>query len=467
MISSIKVVGRLGMTGPRGVEKIDEVIDTLNEQVRFQDLSESFPDSFKSWQEGADFLVGGIRNKETWEKDVKVAEKLIMMAHNNADNIGKDEMYALLDNPNAQFLVRRWDWSEDFTEEDEQLFKELYHGHLNRLILVTYPEEEDFHVWRDGIDAVKKFFEVVFKVIGAGGLKGILKEYRESINILMQKKQIESGFEGRIEWLMEMFKKKVIINPSKANFSEIRDMIDQISNEVELAFNFKEFKEHYDRAETKVDEVFDLDLEITDRIRFRVLRDLDPQHFRVGRETGCCQTPSGEGKSAMVDSFINSHAGVLVLEYKNPQRGWNTAAQSYFHYVPGDENRQDMKGMGYILDNVEALPENRELDGIPIEELYSYFALSKKEELGLDFFESGIGLSKVNGSSFGSNASSTDPRKFSVEDPYTDWHEGKFNIDLLDPYFNFKYLPDPREEERAEEKVAALSWQFLIMTRMS
>lgn len=459
IISSIKIVDKLGITGPRGIEKIDEVIQGFRNHIDIKTLSESFPDSFKNWKDSAEFLIGAIRNKDTWERDVKVAEKLVMMAHNNADGIGKDEMYALLDNPNAQFLVRRWDWSEDFTKKDEQLFEELYHGS---------DYEEASHVWRDGIDAVKKFFEVALKVIGAGGLKTIMSELRDTVNFLTEKGQIEPGFDDRIEWLMDMFKKRVIINPSKSNFVEIRDMIDQISNEMEMISNFKEFKQYYNQAERKLEEVFDLDLEVSDNIRFRVLKDLDPQHFRVGRETGCCQSPGGVGQAAMVDSFINSHAGVLVLEYKDPYRGWYTAAQSYFHYVPPNEKRKDLKGKGYILDNVEALPENRELDGISIDELYAYLALNKKEELGLDFFESGLGYSKVNSRKFGGNIAAEDPRKFSANETYTDWDHGNYNIDLLDPNFNFKYLPDPREEgEGAKEKVAALSWQFLMMTRMS
>ena len=48
--------------------------------------------------------------------------------------------------------------------------------------------------------------------------------------------------------------------------------------------------------------------------------------------------------TSAIDSFINSKAGVLVLEWlKNDS--WTLLSQSYFHYIP-EEN-------GYVLDNIE------------------------------------------------------------------------------------------------------------------
>jgi hypothetical protein len=86
------------------------------------------------------------------------------------------------------------------------------------------------------------------------------------------------------------------------------------------------------KRENKNPELFKLDDSFTfedKEVRFEVLKDRDPLHFFVGLETDCCQHMGGAGRQAVIDSYINKNAGVLVLYVDG-----KLIAQSYFHYVP-------------------------------------------------------------------------------------------------------------------------------------
>ncbi len=164
------------------------------------------------------------------------------------------------------------------------------------------------------------------------------------------------------------------------------------------------------------------------KFRFRVLKDLDPYHFSVGADTGCCQRIGGAGENAAIDSFINPLAGVLLLEVNN-EGTFNLVAQSYFHYVAKDN--------GVILDNVETNSENmavfRKVVNQSIDETYAAFATFIQTENKLDYVRCGKGYNKLTNGQFITARFKTDPRSFAGA-KYTDFKTGD-HIDLLRPKF--------------------------------
>jgi hypothetical protein len=246
------------------------------------------------------------------------------------------------------------------------------------------------------------------------------------------------------------------IRSSGVNFDKVKDLILSLDSDLSMILDYEGLREYYDVASNnlKDERLYDLDLDIGGKLRFRVLRDLDVEYFRVGRETDCCQTFGGVGEAAMIDSFINPRAGVLVLEAKVSE-DWELVGQSYFHYIEGE---------GYILDNIELNPRFvkdgfGEVFGISVEELYGYWAQEKARDLGVKYIQAGSGYSKVNVDSFDSIEMGRDPRTFSVDSPYRDWKEGESNIDLTRPRFDFRYLEGDNFNEIGKE-----SSTFYLMT---
>lgn len=291
--------------------------------------------------------------------------------------------------------------------------------------LVTNP-----NISQTNLDIVKKFNSLIIKIAANGGPEEFLNKFKDEIEKTQNRNLVTRDFQERLKNIFRFFDSSIKINPSSPEFTKIKNLINKTNSDIETITSLKEFEKYYDKADKvkKIPELFRLNMDVSQNVRFRVLPDLDPQYFTVGNETDCCQSPGGAGEEAMVDSFINPNAGVVVLEH-NVDGDWKTVAQSYFHYVPEDN--------GYILDNVETAPKIENISNIPIEDFYAYWAQEKMKELNLKYFQSGRSYSDIDREKFNTIESEKDPRSFAVDYPYTDWHTNSYNIDLSKP--NFEY----------------------------
>lgn len=397
----------------------------------------------------AEIIGAGVKNIESLQRDISGVYDILKMVHNKAENISVSEIKQILENNNIKYLSV---WNSD---------------------------EEKFN----SRDSVKKFYELYTQIMGMGGVDKIIENYKDVMDKL--KNNINPDLEGRLNLFVKLIQSNVEINPSSKNFRQILNLIKTLTSDLNLIINYKGYKVLFEEASKvkKNENLFKLNMDISNNIRFRVLPDLDNKYFLVGDETDCCQTMGGAGVEAMVDSFINPMAGVLVLENKIDE-DWETVAQSYFHYVPpdaigefgdfevsditDDEDEDDFyaddiskdKG-GYILDNIEISPKFRKgINGVPIEQYYAYWAKEKKKELDVDYIQAGTHYSKINEDMFNSIYFEDDPRSFKVSEPYRDWKPNESNIDLTRPDFEIK-IPEVVEDFKS---IANLSWKFLGLT---
>jgi len=170
---------------------------------------------------------------------------------------------------------------------------------------------------------------------------------------------------------LETIEKLGVIGDQQSKFIRV---VQIILNAASVINGVMTYKKH---AAPKAPELFNLDHEIlAGHLRFRVLKDKDPYHFTVGADTNCCQVIKGAGEDSAVQSYVNPLAGVLVLEC-NKGGTWETVAQSYFHYVPAQQQ--------YILDNVE---ENADMTkymsntyGTNLQSIYAIFANEIKKKM--------------------------------------------------------------------------------------
>ena len=187
------------------------------------------------------------------------------------------------------------------------------------------------------------------------------------------------------------------------------------------------YMRYYQVAEPKNEKLFEADYSFLYKgipFGFHVLRDLDPYHFQVGRDTNCCQVLGGVGSAAAVDSFVNSQAGVLVLYSGKFFNKENLLTQSYFHIVSGEDSEG---GPSYfILDNVEYSIKNCLKAELELSESHDDFlqmmfaALAKNlEEKGFGETLLGKGYSKISLDKFSKSKLKEDPRVFTTE--YTDF----------------------------------------------
>jgi hypothetical protein len=201
-------------------------------------------------------------------------------------------------------------------------------------------------------------------------------------------------------------------------------------------------------AEPKIDEVFAPNFS-TKEFRFRVLGDLDPYHFRIGVDTDCCQAIGSDGENAAIDSYINSTAGVVILEVKNDS-SWGLASQSYFHYVEiiDEESREPKKAI--LLDNIEAGGNKGSWGSKLTPDFYrkAYATLgSYLKSKGFDIVGCGVKYTYAfEANSFEFKSLKSDPRHFEVlkhgvGKAYTDFNSKEF-YDLLKPKFSFEMTND-------------------------
>lgn len=309
-------------------------------------------------------------------------KKLIVIAramHNNGYYLTNNNF-----NMAFSFLKSSWDPTSDiiskfinvvFNEKLEQIFNKKYH---------QFPEE----------------------------IRGRTSEAEETINAAHKFKiDLDKIRQSLLKFKMKFFAGEPISSSEK---SEIYNL----SENINLLLSFSTISKYYDQVENKAPELYNLAFQI-DGFEFKVLPQASPQHFQVGAATNCCQSIGGAGENAAVDSFINSLAGVVVLSKEK-----NLIAQSYFHYVPEDN--------GYILDNVEVNDGNVSKYSVNLENLYAELAQYMKNKFNIKYFRCGKEYNSLNNDAFENSSLKTDPRKFSVDDPYSDFDESD-HIDLLAP----------------------------------
>lgn len=337
-----------------------------------------------------DFLLAGIRGVETLGRDIRAIDEVLDILHNNAFEVSSEVIKGILGTKNVSKLVNIKGGS--------------------------------------GLNIVKKYYELMATILGNGGMSGIMKGRRKHLKELEERGAIKPGFKERMEDFADIIRMGIDINPSKKNYGELVLLINELTSDVETLINYEKYLKYYKEAKKKDERLYLLDKDLGNGLKFRVLRDLDPGHFRVGIETDCCQRIGGAAETSVVDSFINPVAGVLVLEGASGE----IIAQSWIHYIAGE---------GYILDNIEVAPRYEEgYKGIGIEDIYAYWAREKKAELGVRYIQAGSGYSDISGKKFEKIKMEEDPRTFAVEDPYTDWDAGEENIDLTAPKFEVREL---------------------------
>ena len=291
-------------------------------------------------------------------------------------------------------------------------------------------------------------------------LKEKVKLYEK--NIIADLLKYESGIDNDSYVIKLINKIKNSINDAEQNSStqeqyeedmRIKKIISSTDAKLQLLIESDAFIKYAEISEKKDERMYDLNLNIPKlNIRFRVLEYMDPYHFYVGSDTNCCQTLSGQGRNATIDSFINNLSGVLVLEAM-PQQEWVTLAQSYFHFVPNDN--------GVILDNVEI--NNVNITGyknkinkyFSIDDIYAAYAKHISEKLKLSYFKCGKKYNKLTNGLFVNDKMGRDPRKFKW-DKYSDFSTSN-HLDLLRPKFEVTINLDDKIAMIIYNKIIKLS----------
>ena len=251
--------------------------------------------------------------------------------------------------------------------------------------------------------------------------------------------EMNDAVEEFTAWIEDKYIKKIRETAStKEQYHQdlkIKSIIQSASSILKLVEDSQAMIAYSKSAKKKDERLFDFQWESpSSPFRFRVLKDLDPYHFKVGAETNCCQRIGGVGKFAAIDSFINPLAGVLLLE-SNAVGEWKVLSQSYFHYVPSSN--------GVILDNVEFNQANifqfqvQTKTYFDINHYYAAFAQYIKDKNNLSYVRCGSEHNKLSNSSFTKGKRlDGDPRHFEGS-KYTDFSPSS-HIDLLSPKFDVK-----------------------------
>ena len=254
------------------------------------------------------------------------------------------------------------------------------------------------------------------------------------------------------------------------SFSKLFEACAAVETDLEILEMSETFKELVKDYEPKNENLFKLNFQVSPKLRFRVLKDMDPRILRVGVETNCCQRISGVAESAAKDSFVNPLAGVVVLEQDSGGQ-WALLAQSYFHYVPGDP--ADGGAGGFILDNVEINRDNVQKSGISLEPLYAYLAAYLKDKFEVEFMLSGKGYSKIDTRKFSDRTGMlSDPRSFSPKATtyhnrvYTDFSPNNA-MNLLEPQFDLdeeltKTIGDHQKFEKKSQNTEKKAFERIL-----
>lgn len=352
-----------------------------------------------------EILFTAIRSPQTIEQDLKNLSDFISFVHNEAGDLRKDDVLNIIKSKNFQAFTK--------------------------------------------VAIVKKLIETFSEIRANGGIQGISKKYGPIIRDLMKRKYISRDFYKNIQLIANVFKSGAEVSPATDNFRELVQATNSVETDLEIVEMSESFKELLKDYKEKDKNLFKLDLGITPRLRFRVLRDKDPRILRVGVETDCCQRIGGVGSTAAKDSFVNPLASVVILEWKDDDGSWIILSQSYFHYVPADK--------AYILDNVEDNEKNVRKSGVDMEVCYAYLAHEMMLQHKAKYVVAGEGGSDIRASAFNAHSMPDDPRSFNPtagyyrnNKPYSDYRHNH-SIDLSKPQFDL---------EKGMSKLTGQEWKF-------
>jgi hypothetical protein len=350
-----------------------------------------------------------LRSFDTIERDKENIDKIISYIHNSASGLSKDDVIKLFSNKNYKSYAT------------------------------------------NGL--VQKVYKAYLKIRSAGGVAGIETKYGDPLKELKEGNFINKKFETNLRFISKVFNSGEEINPSLPNFKKIFEIASTVETDLETIAMGDSLKEILKKTKPKDQRLYRLDLQINDRLRFRVLKDKDPRMLRVGIESDCCQRIGGAGEISARDSFVNPFAGVLILEWKNDAGLWVLLAQSYFHYVEKTE--------AFILDNVEKNQSNVNESEVDLPTLYSYLAQKVNAKYNVGYFLAGKGYSKIPTEVFKTKKlQGGDPRHFSQDaltenrrSFYTDFSASD-SMNLLEPKFDLEKRISPYLKEVQEIKKA-------------
>lgn len=314
----------------------------------------------------------------------------------------------------------------------ENFIKHLHDnaGELSKKDLLNIVNNKNFNNYGK-IGIAKKLLNCISVIKNAGGINKIKEKYDNVIKAMKEGGFVSQNFEKNINFVIRLFNSNQEINPAHPNFRKIFDIISTIETDIqtiEMSAETQELLKNYQKKDSRL---FDLNYNIDNNLRFRVLADKDPRILRIGIETNCCQRIGGAGEEAAKQSFVNPLAGVLILEWLDENDEWKLLTQSYFHYVP--------RSNGYILDNVEYNKSNCTKSGVDLEKSYALLAAKIKEKLDVDYFLAGKSYSKIDDDKFKTyRLKGGDPRYFAKingrRGNYSDFSPSN-SIDLLSPKF--------------------------------
>ena len=398
----------------RYIETFSRVADSI--KTEFKGLTET---------EQANIIVNAIRNSDTIEQDISNLSAFLSFKHNEASDIDQKTMRKIMQNQN--FI--------SFT--------------------------------KNGI--ARKLIKIYASIASRGGPDAIYKKYGNIIPDLIKRKFVSRHFRSNMKFVFSFFNSNAEINPKSEMFTKLFETISSLETDfatIEMGDTLGDLVKHY---EEKDKNLYALNLQINDRLRFRVLEGKDPRALRVGVETNCCQRIGGQAEAFARDSFINKLAGILLLEWKDAEGKWVLVSQSYFHYVPKDN--------GYILDNVEKNGTNERASGVDLEAAYAYLAKTVKEKTGdklpvgpLGYFLAGKNYSKIEDGDFKSHRmNGGDPRSYSRgatqgtdrRSAYSDF-DARNSINLLEPKKMDLRMSTLLPENNAT-KVAAMNLRRIIL----
>lgn len=315
------------------------------------------------------------------------------------------------------------------------------------------------------LNIINKLFKAYGMIINEGGLNKIIQTYQKYINDLKNINAISDNFEDNIKFIVDFFESNQSVHPGSPLLQQISEATSRFETDMEMVQMAESIKDLLKNYKPKNENLFKLNKQINDNLRFRVLKDKDPRMLRIGIETDCCQRIGGAGEVAARDSFINPLAGILVLEWKDADNKWKLLTQSYFHYIPKDK--------GYILDNIEYNKNNVEESKVNLEEIYAYYASEIKAQLKPTYFLAGKGYSKIDKDKFKSyHMNKEDPRRFDPKSltsgnkyHYSDFDE-EDSIDLFRPNFDITNIKNKYQKKEGavslrEIRKLAFSLQLL------
>lgn len=361
------------------------------------------------------------------KKEFKLIYLIIKNIYNNLDTIEGGEFTAYLPDILQSFRINNLNQLNNLINKIVVIARAMHNNGFyltndNHNVMMSFIRSN----WEPSSDIISKFINLVFNEklsdvfnkseygmpefrLGKTENSSYIQEIAPKLKI-----NLDDVRQKLTKYKMKFFAGEPI---SASEKTEVYDL----SEKVNLLLSYYAIEKYDEKIENKVPELYKLNYQI-DGFEFKVLPQGSYQHFQVGAATNCCQSIGGAGEDAAIDSYINSEAGVLVLS-----KDGQLIAQSYFHYVPKDN--------GYILDNVEVNDGNIEKYKVDIDKIYAKLAQYLKSRFKIKYFKCGKQYNSLDNKKFKTVKMKKDPRKFSVDEPYTDFDEND-HIDLLSPNFN-------------------------------